>query len=90
MSWVKRKLRDWLLSDRKVSESAVSSRDSESVPNDEPILTFRLYRAVNGQVLEFRRWDRNTDRSYITTYIIEKDKDLAEYVSKCVSMESLK
>ena len=90
MSWVKRKLRDWLLSDQKVSELAVSGREIESLPNDEPILTFRLYRAVNGQVLEFRRWDRNTDRSYITTYIIEKDKDLAEYVSKCVSMESLK
>jgi len=90
MSWVKRKLRDWLLSDRKVSELAVSGREIESLPNDEPILTFRLYRAVNGQVLEFRRWDRNTDRSYITTYIIEKDKDLAEYVGKCVSMESLK
>ncbi len=59
-------------------------------PDEEPILTFRIYSANNGQILEFRRYDRKTDRSNNSTYIIEKDKDIGEYVGKVLSLELLK
>jgi hypothetical protein len=91
MKWLKRKLRDWVReADYEGSEKAiVSARDLDS-PDTEPVLTFRIYSANNGKILEFRRYDRKNDRSDNSTYIIEKDKDISEYVAKCLSLEMLK
>jgi hypothetical protein len=63
--------------------------DSNTV-NDEPILNFRIYSAQNGKIIEFHRYDRKTDRSDKSVYIVEKDKDLSEYVNKCLSLELLR
>lgn len=94
MKWFKRKLRNWVReaeNDYDCEKSVGLARADESNrPEDDPILTFRIYSANNGQVLEFRRWDRKADRSFNSTYIIEKDKDIGDYVSKCLSMELLK
>lgn len=92
MKWLKRKLRDWVreANDYDGCEKvAISARDIDS-PESEPVLTFRIYGANNGKILEFRSYDRKTDRSNSSTYIIEKDKDIGEYVSKCLSLEMLK
>jgi hypothetical protein len=69
---------------------SVSSIDETLWPDTDPVLTFRIYSANNGQILEFRRYDRKTDRNDNSTYIIEKDRDIGEYVSKCLSLEMLK
>jgi hypothetical protein len=94
MKWLKRKLRNWIreAEDEYRGEKGilVSSRDVESSPENDPIITFRIYSATNGKILEFRRYDRKTDRNDNSTYIIEKDKDIGEYVSKCLSLEILK
>ena len=94
MSWFKRKFAQW---SREAWESnrgdigiALKSIDCENRPEEDPILTFRIYSAANGQVLEFRRWDRKNDRNTNTTYIIEKDKDIGEYVNKCLTLELMK
>jgi hypothetical protein len=63
--------------------------DSNSV-NDEPILNFRIYSAQNGKIIEFQKYDRKTDRNDKSVYIVEKDKDLSEYVNKCLSLELLR
>jgi hypothetical protein len=93
MSWFKRKFAQW---SREAWESAAAERtaaksiDCENRPEEDPILTFRIYSATNGQILEFRRWDRKNDRNTNTTYIIEKDKDIGEYVNKCLTLELMK
>jgi len=80
MKWLKRKLRNWINEpdyeggDRGM---AVSSMDDTNRPDTDPILTFRIYSATNGKVLEFRRYDRKTDRNDNSTYIIEKIETLA-------------
>lgn len=56
----------------------------------EPILNFRIYNAQNGKVLEFNTYDRSTDRNKNAIYIINNDDDIAEKISKCVTMELLK
>ena len=96
MNWLKRKVIQWVREDweneRKQNGEKgilVSSSDLDK-PEDDPILTFRIYSATNGQILEFRRYDRKTDRSNNSTYIVEKDKDIGEYVNKCLSLEMLK
>lgn len=96
MNWLKRKVIQWVREDwenerKKNSEvGLVAVRDSEHRVDDEPVLTFRIYSATNGQIIEFRRWDKKADRNYNSTYIVERDKDLGEYVNKCLSLEMLK
>jgi hypothetical protein len=92
MKWLKRKLRNWINEyDGEVSMKLTASRDVEAQMCDaEPVLNFRVFSAVGGQVIEFRRYDRKNDRSDTSTYIITKDQDFGEKISKIASMEMLK
>ena len=94
MKWLKRKLRDWVNDAREEPDMYIgkvtSSRDVEAVSDAEPILNFRVFSAVGGSVVEFRRYDRKTDRNDTTTYIITKDQDFGEKISKIANLEILK
>jgi hypothetical protein len=96
MKWFRKKVIQWVREDwdeeYKKNRDVVGIRAVEdtSVPETDPVLTFRIYSATNGQILEFRRYDRKNDRSDNSTYIIERDKDVGEFVSKCLSLEMLK
>ena len=93
MNWLKRKVIKWVREDwdKEYEKNAVSGKlADEHRPDEDPVLTFRIYSATNGQIIEFRRWDKKADRNYSSTYIVEKDKDLGEYVNKCLSLEMLK
>ena len=97
MNWLKRKIIKWVREDweeenkkcRDVSISLHSRADSER-PESDPILNFRIYSAENGKVLEFNRYDRTKDRHSVSIYIIGKDEDIADKVSKCVTLEAMK
>ena len=97
MNWLKRKIRDWVLDaneddSMKLSRGhAIAVRDMESTCSDsDPILNFRVFSAVGGKVVEFRRYDRQRDRNDTTTYIITNDQDFGERISKIATMENLK
>ena len=95
MKWFKRKIRNWVRDanqdDMELGSKIIASRDVQAEMCDaEPILNFRVFSAVGGQVVEFRRYDRKTDRSDTTTYIITKDQDFGEKISKIANMEMLK
>jgi len=97
MNWLKRKVIKWVREDweeenKKCRDVGISlhSREESNHPDSDPVLTFRIYGAQNGKILEFRRYDRMKDRSDVTTYIISKDEDIAEKVSKCVTIEAMK
>ena len=97
MKWLKNKVIKWVREDwenerkkNSVEGIAVGSRDSEHSVDADPVLTFRIYSAVNGKIIEFRRWDQKADRSHNSTYLIPKDEDIGEYVNKCLSLEMLK
>ena len=95
MNWLKRKVIKWVRDDwNEVNEKnsiAIRARDVEAQMCDaEPILNFRVFSAVGGQVVEFRRYDRKTDRSDTTTYIIHKEDDFGEKISKIANLEMLK
>jgi len=94
MKWIKRKIRNWLNEpcEDEMSKGIggiVSSRELDR-PDTDPILSFRIYGAENGQVLEFNSYDRVKDRHRNSVYIINKDDDVAEKVAKCVTLESMK
>ena len=98
MKWFKKMLWRWSYQGQeleeqnaKVSRLAVSSRDSEAVCGDDPILNFKVYSAVGGKVVEFRRYDRKIDRNDTTTYIITTNAFTEVLIiSKIATMEKLK
>lgn len=91
MSWIKRKLRNWLLDDESDRpEMLVRSADVEAVSDSDPILNFRVFSAVGGRVVEFRTYDRQKDRNFTQTYIITNEQDFGERIAKIATMESLK
>ncbi len=93
MKFLKRLVFKWVQEEQEKHYSkgiALSSRADEARPDDEPILNFRIYNAQNGKIIEFNKYDRKTDRNDKSVYIVEKDKDLSEYVSKCLSLELLR
>lgn len=98
MKWLKRRVIKWVREDWEkaredgsIANKVYASRDVEAGMCDaEPVLNFRVFSAVGGQVVEFRRYDRKTDRTDTSTYIITKDQDFGEKISKIANMEMLK
>jgi hypothetical protein len=97
MKWFKKMLWRWTYQGRelgeencKTSSSRLISRDDCDVVSDEPILNFKVFSAVGGKVVEFRRYDRKSDRNDSTTYIITNDQDFGERIAKIATMEQLK
>jgi hypothetical protein len=95
MNWLKLKFRDWINSAQDIHETSTrSNRLGSSVEEksigDDPVLNFKVYSAVGGKVVEFRRYDRKSDRNDSTTYIITNDQDFGERIAKIATMENLK
>ena len=95
MKWLKNKVIKWVRDDwNEVHEKnsiAIRARDLGATPCEEdPILNFRVFSAVGGQVVEFRRYDRKSERSESTTYIIHKDDDFGDKIAKVANLEMLK
>ena len=98
MKWFKRMVISWIRDDwDNVREEKMSSNkvglairaDSDSVESD-PVLNFKVYSAVGGKIVEFRRYDRQRDRNEHQTYIITSDQDFGERIAKIATMENLK
>ena len=98
MNWLKRRVIQWVREDwenayekNAVSGKLVAARDVEAGMCDvDPILNFRVFSAVGGQVVEFRAYDRQKDRSNTQTYIITKDDDFGEKIAKIATLEMMK
>ena len=96
MNWLKLKLRNWVMSARdsreevyqtsKLASSTISGRDV----NSDPTLQFKVYNAIGGKVVEFSRYDRQKDRNFHDIYIIGKDEDFGEKISRIAMLEVLK
>ena len=97
MKWFKKLLWRWAYQGQeleevncKTSRGLAISRDEAATCGDDPILNFKVYSAVGGKVVEFRRYDRKSDRNNTTTYIITNDQDFGDRISKIATMEQLK
>jgi hypothetical protein len=97
MKWFKKILWRWTYQGRELEEdinvvpgSRLISRSEEALCGDDPVLNFKVYSAVGGKVVEFRRYDRKSDRNDTTTYIITNDQDFGERIAKIAMIENLK
>jgi hypothetical protein len=95
MKWFKKIVASWAREGNNYDEenckpSRLSCGPETLSPGDEPILNFKVYSAIGGKVVEFRRYDRRTDRSDCQTYIITSDQDFGERIAKIATMENIK
>lgn len=92
MNWLKRKLRNWLMQEEKLSfkASVVARDDNFNELSSNKSLNFKVYPASGGRVIETRRYDEHKDRTHYGLYIITNDQDLGPEIDKIITMESLK
>ena len=94
MKWFKKLVAGWAREGRNYEEDCATPNrlisTAENAINDDPVLNFKVYSAVGGKVVEFRRYDRKSDRNDSTTYIITNDQDFGDRIAKIATMEKLK
>lgn len=67
-----------------------SNRRVEHNYNDRSVITFKVFGANGGMIVETNRYDEKMDTEAIGRYVISEDADLADSLSKIVSMEYLR
>jgi hypothetical protein len=53
-------------------------------------MTFTVYKAEGGVVLEFNCYDVATDRNNSRLYIVPDDQDWGQHIARCVTAEALR
>jgi hypothetical protein len=91
MKWIKRKLRQWISEAEyeRGMNSVIAVAETNRVDSS-PVLSFRIFSAQNGLVLEFHSYNEKTDRRSNSTYIINHGEDVADFVRQSLPMEMLK
>jgi hypothetical protein len=94
MRWLKKTIARWL-HECEDEEFLISTRrtfnhfENERSLQDSPVLHFKIFRAVGGQIVEFRKLNSNSD--WVTsTYIVGDDEDFGESIAHIINLENLK
>lgn len=74
----------------RLSPVSSSSRRVEHNYDDESVITFKVYGANGGKIVETSRYDDKKDTEGIRRYVIGEDADLAESLGKIVTLEYLR
>lgn len=97
MNWFKRMVIRWVREDweqsrmeNKMYGNEVAIADSSDTMMGDPVLHFKVYPAVGGRIVEFRRYDRSRGNSETTSYIITEDQNFGERIAKISTIENLK
>jgi hypothetical protein len=69
---------------------SASTRRVEHNYDDRSVITFKVFGANGGMIVETNRYDEKRDTEAIGRYVISDDADLVESLGKIVSMEYLR
>ena len=64
--------------------------DRPSIGSNRHRMSFTVYRANGGMMVEYNRYDDRKDQHYCELHIIHPDENLGEALAKIVTFESLK
>ena len=64
--------------------------DRHSIVSNRHRMSFTVYRANGGMMVEYNRYDDRKDQHYCELHIIHPDENLGDALSKIVTFESLK
>jgi hypothetical protein len=99
MNWFKRMIVKWVREDwdsvrmdraEQHAINTISSKSHGRYVDADPTLSFKVYNAIGGKVVEFSRYDRKTDRHDHSIYVIGKDDDFGDKIAKIATLETLK
>lgn len=90
MRWLKQRIRNWLSDDRAESTLGSSILIEECEPSWHDGLRINVKRVIGGFVVNFRVYDRKTDRNNDRTYLITNDQDFDTELGKIITMESMR
>jgi hypothetical protein len=87
----KRWLRNWINQEENLVAAEKPTRlvESTDIDSNQP-MRITIHRAAGGMVIETRTYDRIKDRSNQNLHIVTHEQDLAEGLSKIITMESLR
>ena len=74
----------------KVGLAVAGSTNDTSVHLSQSPMTFRLYPATGGHIVEYAYYDEKTDRNTQALHLIPSDADLGDSLSKIMTLEALK
>ena len=78
---------------QKTNSSSIASNSHHRVSHnfdDNSVITFKVYGANGGKIVEASRYDDSRDNEVIKLYIIEENADFTESLSRIVTMEYLR
>ena len=97
MQWLKNKIIKWARNDRELAiplDSMSGNSRGNRISSVQEInsngMTFTVYRANGGHIIEHRVYDKRTDRTTNGLHIITDDKDLGEEIGKIITYEQLR
>jgi hypothetical protein len=70
--------------------ATASTRRVEHNYDDESVITFKVYGANGGKIIEAARYDEKRDTEGIRRYVISEDADLADSLAKIVTVEYMR
>jgi len=95
MSWLKDKLRNWILSTEQ-DDCVVSPKRANRVglstsrSFESRGMGFTIYQAVGGNIMEYSSYDEKTDRHEHRLHIIPTDQDLGQGIAHIITYEMLR
>ena len=100
MSWLKRKICQWLGVERfdDWGDDVIPMRDSVRIKSDAPTFfdrnpetNFRIYNATGGTILEVSRWDKLRSEWTTNMHIIhDDDENKTDSIAKIMTMELMR
>jgi hypothetical protein len=66
------------------------SEDRPSIGSNRHRMSFTVYRANGGMMVEYNRYDDRKDQHYCELHIVHPDENLGAALAKIVTFESLK
>ncbi len=78
---------------QKTNSSSIAVKSNHRVSHnfdDNSVITFKVYGANGGKIVEASRYDDKRDNEVIKLYIIEETADFTESLSRIVTMEYLR
>ena len=73
-----------------ISPSSKVMRRVEHNYDDKSVITFKVFGANGGMIVETNRYDDKRDTEGINRYVISDDADLAESLGKIVTLEYMR
>jgi hypothetical protein len=76
--------------DRQQTGIGISMKEAASIGSSRHRMSFVVYRANGGMMVEYNRYDDRKDQHQCELHIVHPDENLGEALAKIVTFESLK